>query len=179
MSRKDIYLQQRCEYCKSYFYKDELRRDEAGQPICRSCHVRQLFLKRRRPKLFDIPIPTPFGVSLLEVLCVVVILGVLAGITIPTMMYLKDKATETELKQLFYDNQGTDLGILAEQITLAYQQRRSLVEFAEFYGAEPAELDELEGKLADSLKLDSDELQSGAVIKAIIEWRQSQKSPDG
>lgn len=108
----------------------------------------------------------------------VVILGVLAGITIPTMMYLKDRTTETELKQLFYDNQGTDLGRLAEQITLAYQQRKSLVEFAEFYGAEPAELDELENKLADSLKLDSDELQSGAVIKAIIEWRQSQKSPD-
>jgi len=176
MSRKDIYRQDRCAHCNSYFYRDELRRDAEGRLICNGCRLRQLLRKRRRPRVFNIP--SPFGVSLIEVLAVVVILGILAGITVPTIMYLKQRATETELRQLLYENRGTDLGRLAETALLICQQGQSLENIPELADdAEPGELEQLENKLTEALDYDSDELQMGAAIKAIIEWQESQESP--
>lgn len=175
MSRKDVYRQDRCAHCNTYFYRDELRRDAEGRLICNRCRLRQLFVKRRRPRVFNIP--APFGVSLIEILAVVVILGILAGITVPTIMYLKQRATETDLRQLLYEYRGTDLGRLAETALLIFQQGRSLENIPELADAEPGELEQLENDLIDCLDYGSDDLQMGAAIKAIIEWQERQESP--
>ena len=170
MSRKDLYRQDRCEVCRGFFYKDELRRDIAGRLVCSNCHFRQLATQRVRRRTFDIPMP--WGVSLVEVIAVVLILGMLAGITIPSVMYFRQKALENELTQLFYGNQGTELGSLAERAISATRQGQSLRDIAELADVEPEELEQLEDSLKDCVGFDSNELQVGAGIKAITEWQE-------
>ena len=170
MSRKDLYSQDRCEGCRGFFYKDELRRDVAGRLVCSNCRLRQLTAQRGRRRTFDIPMP--WGVSFVEVLAVVLILGMLAGITVPTVMYLRQQALETELTQLFYGNQDTELGRLAEQALSATRQGQSLRDISELADVEPEQLEELEDSLRDCVNFDSTELQVGAGIKAITEWQE-------
>ena len=172
MSGKDIYHSLQCVYCRRYFYTDELRRDADGRLICDSCRVRQIFLKRRRPRLFDFSVP--WGVSLLEVLAVALILGVLAGITVPTLMHVRQKALEEELRQICYAYEDTELGRLAAEAVLAYRQQGSLRNVPGLDSGDPKRLEQLEDSLGESLEFSSVELQIGAAIKAIEEWQQTQ-----
>ncbi|HJX69752.1 MAG TPA: hypothetical protein VJ441_01525, partial [Dehalococcoidia bacterium] len=140
------------------------------------CHFRQIFLKRRHPRIFDIPIPVPFGVSLIEILAVVLILGMLSGITIPSIMYLRQKALETELTQLFYANRDTDLGILAAQAISISEEGQLLEDIPQLSQIKPEELEQLEHKLTECLGFDTDALKIGAAIKAIEEWQRNLES---
>ena len=172
MSGKNIYQQYLCVDCRRSFYRDELQRDTEGQLVCRNCRLRRIFLKRRRPRVLDIP--APFGVSLVEILAVVLILGMLASITIPTIMYVRERALENEWRQLFYDNQDTDMGRLAEQALSASKLGQSLEDIPELSEVKPEELESLVDKLGECVDINSDDLRMGAAIKALMEWQELQ-----
>lgn len=174
MSRKDLYRQERCARCNGYFYNDQMRRDSSGRFVCDSCRIRRLFLKRRGPKVLDVPMP--FGVSLLEVLVVVVILGAIAGITVPTILHVRQRVLETELRNLFYDYQGTNLLVTALDSLDVIGQGQSLQDIPGFAGTDDQELDELQDELRRCLDRGNEELRVGAAIKAITEWQERQGS---
>lgn len=173
MIGNDLYRQDMCAGCRGYFYLDELQRDAAGGPLlCMNCRIRRMLQKRRQPRTLNIPIP--FGVSLIEILAVALILGMLISMTIPTIMYLREKAVETEWRQLYFDNQGTDIGRLAEQTIAASQQGQPLTDIPELSNAKPEDIEQLENKLKECLGIDSLDLQMGAVIKSLKEWQEQQ-----
>ena len=171
MDRKDIYRQDQCTHCHGFFYKEELQRDEADSLICKHCLVGQVSLKQRFHRILDIPLP--WGISLMELLAVILILGIAVGTAIPTLMYLRQRAVETELRDLYYGYQDTDLGVLAEQAMTAFEQGESLEDIPELTGIELEDIELLEDKLCKCINIDVEELKLGAAIKALVEWQNS------
>ena len=142
MSGEGIYRQALCASCHKYFYRDELRQDASGRLICNSCYLRQIAAVAKQQRSLKSRIPG--GAHLIEILVVVLIIGGLATVMYNTLMPIRQKTKESDLEYLFYANQNTEMGKLAEDVISILQKGQSLEEIAKIAKLDSETLEQLD-----------------------------------
>jgi len=178
--RKDIFRQKQCAVCRTFFYEDELQQDDSEQLLCRHCYINSLTAKKGFVSKINIEIAK--GMHFLEILLVVAIIGVMVGIMVPSIMKMRKQAADKALMNLYYDNYDTEVGEMAEEFLVSYEQGEALQDIVtdmpeiDVDDISDEEFAELEKELGNCVGTDVEELKLAKAMKALMElqWYEDQ-----
>ena len=180
----DLYDQEMCAGCGRAVYVDEALHLAENVPLCHDCYTAGTVARKSLPEqLFEIRVPV-FGVSLIEILAVVLILGVLTSIAVPQLLSIKARTERHVLELLFIENDDPEISKLATDIVEGKGSLPVLVgNAARVTGAPPDEVKQLEEDLLKDLRKYEDsgskEVQVGAIIRTIEKWKKKlSKNPE-
>ncbi len=169
----DLFAQVVCARCGSAIYSDEATNSGKSGALCGECLRATGMLSRPdfwRIDQYQVPI---IGMSLVETLAVVLILGMLAAVAIPPMLRFKEQAERTELEQLYLLNQGQqsmDLALSIQAGTSQEEATRLIQQAAQLAGVSAQDMPRFEADIKKYREYDTLELQAGAISKVIDEW---------
>lgn len=177
-SRKDLFRQSQCVECHGFFYDDEMEHDDKGRTLCHHCFINTFVSKRGLISRLNVELP--MGVNLLEMIAVIAIIGVLVGIIVPNIMKMRADAERQNLMTLYYSQQNSEVGEVAEQVMTAYKEGQPLEEIAadlpQLSDISDEELQQLETELSGLAGMDTDELKLAKAIRALmdLQWYQDE-----
>ena len=177
-SRKDLFRQSQCAVCHGFFYDDEMKHNDEGLLLCRHCFINTFAPKKGLSSRLNIELP--MGVNLLEMIAVIAIIGVLVGIIAPNVMKMHTEAEQRNLMTLYYSQQNSEVGEVAEQVMTAYEEGQSLEEIAadlpQLSDISDEEFQQLETELSGLVGMDTDELKLAKAIRALmdLQWDQDE-----
>jgi len=177
-SRKDLFRQSQCVVCHGFFYDDEMEHDDKGRTLCHHCFINTFVPKRGLISRLNVELP--MGVNLLEMIAVIAVIGVLVGIIVPNIMKMRADAERQNLMTLYYSQQNSEVGEVAEQVMMAYEEGQPLEEIAadlpQLSDISDEEFQQLETELSGLAGMDTDELKLAKAIRALmdLQWYQDE-----
>ena len=172
-----LYGQDICESCGAAVYSDELILTDHGLNICPKCYMSQMSIGLSRSRLLLQTRVPLIGVSMIEFLLAALILGVLAAVTVPPMLGLKQRADQYLLSLLLFQNENADITDVATGIARGKGDLTALIQqAAELAGVPPEEMEEFEEDIQNRDNSALPSVQAGSIIKTIERWKAKLKT---
>jgi len=104
---------------------------------------------------------------------VIGIIGIIVGIVIPNIMRMRDSAAERALMTIYYENRGTQLESMAEEVMTAYEEGEDLQDIVtgmpQLSDISPEEFQQLETDLSGCVDIDTEKLKLATAMQALMD----------
>lgn len=171
-----IYSQTQCPACGGFVYDDQLVPAEGGQTLCYECFAK-LAVKRSKLRPHEVRVPF-IGISLLELLLIIGIIGVLLAVVVRPMMKIKAVGDSHSLEFLVFQSENQDLrGLAFGFVEVGETNWDNLIgNAATAAGISDEDMVEFDEDIADYRKQGSQDAQAGSIIETINAWKDKIKA---